>query len=296
MADQQEQMARGLAPRTVLHFADEKGVCEAAAQAVLLQVIRLQAEQERVDLAVTGGGDGIEMLRRMDLSPLVSSVDWLRVHFWWGDERFVAADDPDRNALQARHALLNDLEANHGLPEANIHEMPADLRTASQRQTDGADADRRSVDEAARDYQKELESLPNRTLEGVPSFDIAWFGVGPDAHMASLMPMLPEVLSNDPGKLVCGVTNSPNLPPLRISLTVPMIQASREVWVIASSERKQTAMARVLGQATIQGGRVVYPNADFDDPSAPVSFAAGREQTLWFVDRMASPVWGWKIN
>ncbi len=292
MADQQEQISRGLAPRTVLHLADEAGVCEAAAQAVLLRVIDLLGRQERVDLAVTGGGDGIAMLRRIGLSPLVGSVDWSRVHFWWGDERFVTAADPDRNALQARRALLDDLVERHGLPETNIHEMPADTRPAAERGQSGAEKDRLAVDQAAVDYQKQLAQLPRRTPDGLPSLDIAWFGVGPDAHFASLMPGLPGILIDDPHRLVCGVTGSPKLPPLRVSLTVPMIQASREVWVIASTPRKQAAMARVLGQARCVDGRVDYPHAVFDDTSAPVSFAAGRERTLWFVDQTASPVNG----
>lgn len=290
MANQQEQRARGLAPRTVIHLADEKGVCEAAAQAVLLRTIRLLDEQDRVDLAVTGGSDGSEMLRRMGLSPLADSIDWSRVHFWWGDERFVPATDPDRNALQARHALLSDLVAHNGLPEANIHEMPADERSAAEREQASEEENRHAVDQAAHLYQDELNQLPRKSATGLPQFDIAWFGVGPDAHFASLMPGLPEIHIADSSRWVTGVTNSPKLPPLRVSFTVPLIQSSREVWVIASTEKKQAAMARVLGQSVRSGAHILYPHADFDDVAVPVSFAAGRERTLWFVDRVASPI------
>lgn len=292
MADQQHQIARGLAPREVIHLTDETAVCEAAAQMVLLRTLKLLNTQSRVDLAVTGGSDGIEMLRRIGLSPLIDSIDWSRVHFWWGDERFVPANDPDRNALQAHHALLDELVSRHGLPQANIHEMPADLRTTIQRDAASDEENQRAVDRAAKEYQGELLSqLPHRTADGLPSFDVAWFGVGPDAHFASLMPGLPGIHISDPARLVCGVTDSPKLPPLRVSLTVPMIQASREVWVIASSMRKQAAMARVLGQGERRGETVRYPHAAFDDVSAPVSFAAGREKTLWLVDGEASPVY-----
>ena len=34
-------------------------------------------------------------------------VDWSRVVFWWGDERYVAADSADRNARSARAAFLD---------------------------------------------------------------------------------------------------------------------------------------------------------------------------------------------
>lgn len=290
MADQEEQTRRGLAPREVVCLADENGVLEMASARLLIRILDLEAQgRRRVDLAVTGGGDGIDMLRRVAVNPLAGSVDWSRVHFWWGDERFVPADDPDRNALQARQALLDGLVAKHGLPEANIHEMPADTRTLEERDAASEEQDERLTDEAARDYQQEI-----RTQMGAdPHFDIAWFGVGPDAHFASLMPGLPGIRLNDPDQLVCGVTHSPKLPPLRVSLTVPMIQSSREVWVIASGERKHDAMTRVLGQPvqvdTPQGRKTQYLHALYDDASAPVSFAAGRERTLWFIDRTAAP-------
>ena len=43
--------------------------------------------------------------------PLADAIDWSRVHFWWSDERFVPAYDTDRNALEARRLLLDQLVA-----------------------------------------------------------------------------------------------------------------------------------------------------------------------------------------
>lgn len=282
MADLHEQMSRGLAAREVIRLTDQKAVLFAACQMLLLRLCELQSRgQQRIDLAVTGGSDGIVMLREIGLNPLVSSVDWSRVHFWWGDERFVPAESPDRNALQARQALLDTLIRHHGLPEKNIHEMPADTRTVVQISNATEAENRKEVQVAADRYQAELVQEMGEN----PHFDIAWFGVGPDAHFASLMPGLPQISFTDPHQLVCGVIGSPNEPPLRISLTVPMIQRSAETWVIASGERKKAALQKVLGApgTSIRDGV-------FDDPSVPVSFAAGRARTVWLVDRVCAPL------
>ena len=56
-----------------------------------------------------------------------SDVDWTRVSFFWGDERFVAPDSDDRDAKQAREAFLDAI----GVDPARVHEIPstADVET-----------------------------------------------------------------------------------------------------------------------------------------------------------------------
>ena len=105
---------------------------------------------------MTGGTDGNRVFDAMNASPLNDAVDWSRVHVWWGDERFVAADDDDRNAKQAREAWYGKLVADGRMPAGNIHAMPSDERNlesvaaASPEQTDAVLA------EAAAQYQREL--------------------------------------------------------------------------------------------------------------------------------------------
>ena len=123
--------------------------------------------------------------------------------------------------------------------------------------------------DAAAAYQKELiEQLGEE-----PTLDIALFGVGPDAHFASLFPGRPEVLIGDPHVLVAGVRDSPKPPPLRVTLTVPMIARSRHTWVFASGERKADAVAAAFAQPR--------------NPQAPSSFADG-EELVWYIDQDAA--------
>ena len=112
------------------------------------------------------------------------------------------------------------------MPEENIHEMPADTRDAARIAAATDEENDAVLADAAAAYQKELiEQLGEE-----PTLDIALFGVGPDAHFASLFPGRPEVLIDDPHVLVAGVRDSPKPPPLRVTLTVPMIARSRHTW------------------------------------------------------------------
>ena len=261
-----------MAERRIIVYPNPQVLAEAVAARTLLTMIDALAEagRERFDIAVTGGTDGNRVFAAIKASPLAAAVDWSRVHVWWGDERFVPADNDDRNAKQAREALLDDLVASGALPEANIHEMPADNRSAEQiAEASPEQTDEVLADAAAR-YQRELIAA----LGERPQLDIAQFGMGPDAHFASLFPGLPQVLMDDPHVLVAGVRDSPKPPPLRLTLTMPMIAASRHTWVFTSEERKAEAASRALA-----GGR---------DPMAPSSFADGQDELLWLIDRGAA--------
>ena len=231
--------------RKTVVYPNPQVLAEAVAARTLLTIIDLLAEpnRKRVDIAVTGGTDGNRVFAAMNASPLNDAVDWSRVHVWWGDERFVAADDDDRNAKQARR-FLNILVERGLMPEENIHEMPADTRDAAQIAAATDEENDAVLADAAAAYQKELiEQLGEE-----PTLDIALFGVGPDAHFASLFPGRSEVLIDDPHVLVAGVRDSPKPPPLRVTLTVPMIARSRRTWVFASGERKADAVAAAFAQ------------------------------------------------
>ena len=74
----------------------------------------------------------------------------------------------------------------------------------------------------------------------VPAFDVLMLGIGPEGHVASLFPGLPALGDDRP---VVAVRDSPKPPPTRLSLTLPSIQAAREIWILASGEEKADAVA-----------------------------------------------------
>jgi 6-phosphogluconolactonase len=105
-----------------------------------------------------------------------------------------------------------------------------------------------------------------------PNFDVHLLGVGPEGHINSLFPDTPAV--RETTRMVVDVEDSPKPPPLRITLTLPAIQRSREVWLLVSGAEKAEAVAAAVG-----GAKPV---------SIPAAGAIGREHTVWFLDSGAA--------
>jgi 6-phosphogluconolactonase len=235
-------------PRVEVH-ADAPTLATAVAGELLARLTDAQSGGGVPHIALTGGTIADAVHREVARLSPSSGVDWSRVAVWWGDERFVPRDDPERNAGQARAAFLDAL----GVDPANVHEMPS---------TDDA-AD---VHEGATAYSEELHE------HGSGEFEIVMLGIGPDGHVASLFPGHPALDVND--RIAVGVTDSPKPPPERISLTFPALNRTRSVWFLASGEGKAQAVARVLGGA--------------DRHEIPAAGVSGREETIWFLDRASS--------
>ncbi|MEE8736933.1 6-phosphogluconolactonase [Bifidobacterium subtile] len=261
-----------MAERQLVVYRDGDTIAQAGAQRTLLAILdalSAQPQPERFDLALTGGSDSLKALSYMASNPLTEVIDWSRVHIWWGDERFVAADDEDRNALQARRRFLDALISDGRLPAANIHEMPADTRSPEQVAADAAASDAGDdtandalLDAAAQQYERELVA----ELGEQPVFNLLILGMGPDGHYASLFPGHTEINITD--RLTVGVNHSPKMPPLRLSLTAPLLARSRRTWFFTAGAAKADAIAQVFAKP--------------DNPAYPSSFAAGTEEFIWF--------------
>lgn len=261
---------QGLAGRLVTTYATTELLNQATAARILIELGDVLACRPRADLALTGGRDACDLYADVAAHPLAGSVDWSRVHLWWSDERFVEPSDPERNAKQARDIWFGQLISDGLMPESNIHEMPVDSRTNEEAEAADDDENDARLAEAARAYDRELVG----ELGQDPRFDLAIFGVGPDGHFASLFPDRQEVLIDDPANRVVGVSHSPKMPPLRVSLTVPVIRRSRKVWMFTSTPSKAHAVAQALSRT--------------DDPHVPSSFARGTQETRWLLDAQAA--------
>ncbi len=126
--------------------------------------------------------------------------------------------------------------------------------------------DAANPDEGAAAYADELRE------HGAGEFEVVMLGIGPDGHIASLFPGQPTLDVDD--AIAVGVTGSPKPPPERISLTFSALRRARSVWFLVSGEDKAPAVARALGGADLH-----------DIPAAGV---AGREETIWFLDRASA--------
>lgn len=209
--------------RRVLVHPDAASLAASVAARFLTKVIDLLDEKDVVDVCLTGGTTGIAVLGVIANTPARDGVDWSRVRFWWGDERYVPRDSADRNDKQAREALLDHLP----VAEANIHTFPAP-------------GEHPSIEAAADAYAAEL---------GDTVFDIIFLGVGPDGHVASLFPDHPTVLET--GRTVVAETDSPKPPPERLSLTLPVINRSERVWLVLTGSDKAGALGLALADANV---------------------------------------------
>jgi 6-phosphogluconolactonase len=238
--------------KTLEIFTDKAKLISGIAGHFTLTVEDLLREKYLVHVVLTGGTVGIALLRDIDPE---NQLDWSRVHLWWGDERFVATGHADRNEGQATEALIHRLP----IPARNVHRMPA---TGSF-----------SLEEAARAYQAELAAFTTDLNPiGAPSFDITFLGVGPDAHIASLFPGLDGVTVTD--QPVIAVHNSPKPPAERVSLTLPVLNASQRVWIVAAGADKAEAVKAAVGPA--------------DASAAPVSAVHGQLETVLWLDADAA--------
>jgi 6-phosphogluconolactonase len=215
-------------------------------------------QRQRAAVALTAGSIMEQVWAALARPPAADAVDWSRVDVFWGDERFVAHDSPDRNDAPAERLLFGA----EPFSAARRYSMPA---------SDGAHGD--DLDAAAAAYARTLYDArrPDDSAD-VPNFDVVLLGVGPDGHCCSLFPEHPGVY--DDSAAVIPVRNSPKPPPSRLSLSFGGLNAANEIWVVASGSGKADAAALALGGA----GRV----------QVPVAGARGRFRTLWLLDRDAA--------
>jgi 6-phosphogluconolactonase len=243
-------------PEVVVH-RDGPLLAKAVAARLVTGLVDAGAARGTASVVLTGGGIGTAVLAELSAAPAVDAVDWRNLDVWWGDERFVRQGDPDRNETGARDALLSKVDVD----PARVHPMLG---------PDGPDGN--DPEAAAARYAALLREATRPEDHGqVPSFDVLLLGIGPEGHVASLFPGMPALYDE---RTVVAVHGSPKPPPTRISLTLPAIQAARQVWILASGEEKAGAVQLALSGA----GPVQVPAAG----------ARGRQRTLFLLDRAAA--------
>ena len=195
----------------------------------------------RINLAISGGAITTTLLP--SLLPHVGEVDWSRVRVWLVDERYVPAGDEDRNDDQAWVGFL------HAASDVEFIRMPTSDASAP-----GAG----SLDEATAAFADTW-----RELMGEGSFDIALIGMGPDGHICSLFPGRVDM---DEASPILAIRNSPKPPPERITVSMPVMRASGEVWLTTAGAAKADA----LGQAFAGASPLTLPVAGVLAPTTRV--------------------------
>src|SRR5215475_7326590 len=195
-------------PRTPTRVDVSKDA-EALAQRVAGWITELAAKSRgRFAIGLSGGSTPRRLYQLLAEDPFRDRLPWDRMHWFWGDERFVPWDHPDSNYGMAKAAML----ARSPAPAPNIHGVATNAGTPA---------------DAARGYERALQSYyGSATLDPErPLFDVQLLGLGEDGHTASLIPGTSAL--GEKIRWVVEVIGA--RPEPRITLTYPVLDSSRHV-------------------------------------------------------------------
>src|SRR5271155_2687644 len=230
---------------------------EALSRAALEQVLADMQEavklRGRFAIALSGGHTPSKMYALWAQNDKYrTETPWDRLYIFWGDERYVPADDPLSNYRMTRETLLSHVP----IPAANIHAVPTTLPTPEQ---------------AAAAYDQELRKFFG---SAAPAFDVTLLGLGPEGHTASLFPDSPAL--DEKTRWVVPVRVAAT-PPNRLTFTLPVLNASRHTYFLVAGESKRPILAALRAEPDSR------PSAY---PAGRIRPADGR--VLWFLDQAAA--------
>jgi 6-phosphogluconolactonase len=202
-------------------FEDLEELSAAAAGAFAEAARRAVRERGRFSVALAGG-ETPRTLYRSIAARFRESIPWSGVHLFWSDERFVPPEDAESNFRMVREPLLEGVP----IPQDNVHRPETELG---------------DPDECARRYESAVRSFSGSEP---PRFDWTLLGLGEDGHVASLFPGSPALEESE--RLVVAIRESPKPPPVRITMTLPLINKSREIHFLVSGRGKHGILFDVL--------------------------------------------------
>ena len=231
-------------------FANTQELLAAYASFFIEQASTCIAANGRFNVVLSGGSSPKQVYELLASEPFRGRVDWGKVYFFFGDERYVPADDPRNNALMAGETLFQPLQiaANH------IFRIDTAL----------------SPEDAASAY---MDTIRQHFKGHRMRFDLVLLGLGDNAHTASLFPFT-KVLQDK--KMDVRSVSLAEEKAVRITLTAPLINNARQVAFLVFGENKAQAVAQIL-----EGPR--------DARQYPAQLIRPKDGALhWFLDAAAA--------
>jgi 6-phosphogluconolactonase len=187
---------------------DAEAVAQEAARRALAAAEQAIDRRGRFRIVLAGGSTPERAYRLL----AGAQADWGRWQVYFGDERCLPADHPQRNSVMAARAWLSFVP----IPAVEIHSIPAQL----------------GAEPAALAYRAVVEqALP---------FDLVLLGMGEDGHTASLFPGH----DHSAGEWVQAVHHAPKPPPDRVSLGRAALSAADRVCFLVTGSGKREAVRR----------------------------------------------------
>lgn len=226
---------------------------DALSHAAIQECVRVATEAAGARgkcLIALSGGRTPERAYKIWAANYRDKMPWAKTHFFFGDERFVPESDEKSNYRMAFRALFQ----NAPVPAENIHPIVTNFANA---------------DEAARAYERVLREYIS---DAGPSFDVLFLGLGVEGHTASLFPDSPAL--REEKRWAMGV-RAPAEPPVRITLTFPVLRRARETYFLVAGADKQEIVAKLRRGAPEEVAKL------------PVAMLKSEGEEIWFLDKAA---------
>ena len=236
--------------REIVILPDPPALASEAARRFAGLAVQAATDRGLFAVALSGGTTPRMLYGLLSREPYRRAVPWARVHLFWADERCVPVTDPESNFHLIGEALICRVP----IPAQNVHRMPAEL---------GAET-------AAHAYEDLIFAFFGGPS---PQFDLVLLGLGGDGHTASLFPG--SSAAQETERLAVAVeADYQGRPAQRVTLTLPAINAARQVIFLVSGSAKAGIV-----QAVLEG-----PEGEF--PAQRVRPTSG--QLTWLLDAAAA--------
>lgn len=201
-------------------------------------------------IALSGGSTPRLLFDALTRAPFRQGIAWSQGRFFFVDERCVPPGHERSNFRLAKEHLFDPL----GIPPERVARMRGEDDPAG----------------AARDYENLLAADFGRPGPAFP-FDFVLLGLGADGHTASLFPGTPALAEERRAVVAVDV---PKLPEWRLTLTLPVLNASRHAVFLVTGREKSEVVAAVTKRRAP------------DLPASRVHLSGG--SLIWIVDEAAA--------
>ncbi len=233
-------------------YGDAEQLAQAAAELFVTLAAESIKARGRFRVALSGGSTPRRVYQLLASDEFKRRVDWDRVDLFWGDERYVGADDRESNYRMTAEALLLHVP----VPPANVHRVPTGISPPTT---------------AASKYEEDIRQTFHDP-SSVPQFDLIYLGLGTNGHTASLFPQSPA-LREQSRLVIADFVGEVNM--WRITMTPPLLNRGRTVAFLVEGNQK----AEVLGDVLL---------GTPDPERLPAQLIAPEGKLLWMADEAAA--------
>ena len=233
--------------RSNIHvFENPRELARGAAETFAEEAAKSIWEKGGFFTVALAGGSTPKALYELLATEYRDALDWNGVHAFFGDERTVPPDHEDSNYRMAYEALLSQV------PVGSVRRMRGELDPRK----------------AATLYEQALRAF----FGGTPRFDLVLLGIGEDGHTAGLFPSTPALDVTDRF-----IVENPveKLGTVRLTLTVPAINAAKRIVFLVAGEDKAGALEKILEN-------------DTNPYEYPAKLVRPKGGATWMVDRAAA--------